>query len=143
MAYLGRYRQGDYVFLFCQTKDKNGVPTVPVDSPQAKIWAPGGVLVASLQIPVIDRYVPVPGLFAFPLRLDYGFSATGMYLVNYHYLLPNVFRGLDQDNFEVLEGGNPDGNIVAMYAYQRPNGQFIVQELDSGNLAIGRNPKLT
>src|SRR5437016_2893722 len=139
MSYRGRYQLGQYVALFCQCRDSNRTPTVPTAPPLAVIWGSTGAKLKSLEMPVLDRYVPVAGLFSMQVRLGPEF-ATGIHRVVYEYLA-GTYHGLDEDTFEIVAGGNPDGNVIAMYYLDRPGDKFIVQELDSGRLVQGRNPK--
>jgi hypothetical protein len=141
MAYLGRFRLGDSVPLFVCCTNGLGSPTFPIDSPTVKTWDPIAGLVQSFQIPVVDRYAQT-GLFEGHLRLSVLYSNLGMWTATYTYVTPDGNPGLKQDNFEIVEGGNPDGNVVSMSWYERPWAYFIVQELDSGKLVQGRNPKL-
>jgi hypothetical protein len=142
MAYLGRFRLGDTVPLFICCTNALGTPTFPVDSPNVKLWDPlTGLKVQSIEIPVIDRYAQT-GLFEGELRLSALYSNLGLWSATYTYMTADGNNGLKQDTFEIVEGGNPDGNVVSMSWYERPWANFIVQELDSGKLVQGRNPKL-
>lgn len=141
MSYIGRFRQGDTVPLFCACKNATGGLAMPNDSPTVKIWDPLAGLVSSFQIPVVDRYDQV-GLFLGQLRLGIPYANVGLWSATYTYLMPDGTNGIQQDTFEIMEGGNPDGNVVSMYWYERPWADFVVQQLDSGKLVAGRNPKL-
>jgi hypothetical protein len=140
MAYLGRFRQGDNVNLVCTTKNAGGVPTLSSDCPWAKVWDPTGGLVARFQVPIVDRYVQT-AVFQHLLRLGPAYANLGNYRINYHYVV-GTYHGLDEDTFELVAGGHPDGTVNAIYFFQKPWARFLVFSLDSGNLAFGRNPRL-
>jgi hypothetical protein len=140
MSYLGRFRQGDSVNLVLFTKNASGVPTLPSDCPQAKVWDPTGALVATFQVPIVDRYVQT-AIFQHQLRLGPGYSALGNYRIAYYYLA-GTCHGLVEDTFEVVAGGHQDGAVNAIFYFDKPWAKFLVFALDSGNLAMGRNPRI-
>jgi hypothetical protein len=140
MSYLGRFRQGDDVSLVLFTKNASGVPTLPADCPQAKVWDPTGALVATFQVPIVDRYVQT-GIFQQLLRLGPAYVNLGNYRIVYYYLA-GTYHGLHEDTFELVAGGHADGAVNAIYFFNKPWAKFLVFALNGGNLAMGRNPRL-
>lgn len=78
------------------------------------------------------------GFFGHTIHLDNRF-AVGRYGVRYSWTVSDASRML-LDTFDVLENGNGDGVVIAMYHFHRPHAEFLVQELDSRKLIKGRNP---
>jgi hypothetical protein len=136
-VFIGRFQLGQIVPLLLVTKNAAGTPTVPNAPPTIKVWAPNGTEVLGAAIPMIDRYVQT-GIFQGRVFLSALFAA-GLYVVTYYYQVGS-YQGLATDNFEIMPGGDPDGNVMAMYFYRQPQADFIVQSLDSGKIVQGRNP---
>lgn len=137
--YRGRYQLGQEVPLGVLCLNAADTPTAPDRAPTMKVWDAAGTRVADLAIPALDRYA-VTGLFRHRLFLD-GRFAAGRYTVTYHWNAGS-FVGLDADTFEIAAGGHADGSVVAMTWYHRPQAEFIVQQLNSGAIVKGRNPRL-
>lgn len=138
MSYRGRYRLGDHVPLFMLTHDANGTPTAPSDPPLAVVWK-GNTKLTTFRMPITERYVQT-GTFAHFIRLGEDY-AVGPYSVIYHYTAGS-YVGLDQDDFEIVEGGDPDGAVIALHFLQRPQAGYLVAQFDSGRLWAGRNPRV-
>lgn len=139
MAWIGRYQLGQSISLFLVTRNADGTPAVPESPPVASISLPGGTVVLAKEMPVVDRY-QYDGLFLLPVFLG-GLFAEGLYSVAYQFAVGGLSI-TESDNFQVLPGGNADGNVVSMYFYERPQARFIVQQLDSGKIVQGRNPTM-
>lgn len=136
MAYRGRYELGDEPTFQIVCRDVNKTPTVPTDCPTADVWS-GTTKVVNQLIPVLDRY-GTTAAFQFVFKLDSRF-AVGQYSVDYRYKL-GATHVVETDHFEVIAGGNADGNVIAMTFYDRPHADFLVYQLDTGKIAAGRNP---
>lgn len=137
--YYGRFQLGQSVPLAIRTDDANGVPTMPDDVPVARIYKNDDTLVASQRIPVFDKS-GTNGLFLLPFFLGPAFS-VGRYRVLYSYTLSGTPQVKD-DYFEIVAGGDPGGAVISAYWYDRPHAKFLIQQLDSGKLVQGRNPRL-
>lgn len=137
MAYRGRYQLGQAVELTLACRDASDTPAVPTNVPRLKVWTPAGALLRFQDLPPLERYTQT-GLFHARLILDSTFTA-GLYRVTYYWSVGS-FRGLDEDGFEVMPGGDADGAVVALHWFSRPQAKFLVQSLDSGKLVQGRNP---
>lgn len=138
MAYRGRRQLGQEIFLAVLTVDGNGTPTIPDNVPTMKIYTGSGTLVLARSIPIFDRY-GTTGLFAYRQFLD-GRFASGQYRVTYAWSISGT-RYLDEDGFEIVDGGNADGAVLAMTTFVKPQATFIVQDLSSGKTVKGRNPR--
>jgi len=141
VSYRGRYKLGDHVPLLLLTRSASGTPTLPLDVPYAKVWDNTGTLVHNFFMPIADRFA-VTGLFTHNMRLGGRFPTLGMYRVVYFYNLSGSYHGTDEDTFELIAGGDNDGTVISDYFYNRPFASFVVQQLDSGKLVSGRNPRI-
>ena len=139
--YRGRLRLGDEVTIGCLCVDGNGTPTLPDDCPTAKIFNPAGVAVFRQKIPIHDRYAQT-GYFQQNVYLGPAF-AIGLYTVGYAYSIGGSTFGLDEDNFEIVPGGDPDGTTESLFFYHRPQADYIVQQLSSGKIKRRRNPRVS
>jgi len=139
--YLGRYFLGQVVNVFVWTVDSNGTPTLPENPPYIDFRS-DSALVQQVQMPIQDRYV-VTGFFVYPLRLGSSYSA-GRYTATHFYRVTgaNNFHGLGVDYFEVVAGGDSDGAIVTQAYWQRPEATYLIQQTESGNVNLKRNPSV-
>lgn len=138
--YLGRFQLGTRVPFRLQCLDgEGGSNALPDNPPWCKVWNSSGSLVASFEMPVSDRYSQT-GLFLTELFLGRDYSA-GQYSVTYSYR-NSTYHGRQQDTFEVIAGGHADGAVVAMHFYVLPHATYVVQQLESGKIVQGRNPKV-
>ena len=137
--YRGRFRLGEEITIGVYCFDGNAAPVVPDDCPVAKIFNASGHVVYNARVPIQDRY-GITGLFQTQVFLGPAF-APGQYTVSYSYSSGGgAYAGEEEDNFEVLPGGDTDGITEAMFYYHRPNADFVIQQLSSGNLKKRRNP---
>lgn len=139
--YLGRYQQGQTIVFLLQCVNEDGTATLPEIPPQIKIWNPSGTLIATSQMPILDRYA-FTGLFYHRLFLSHGYTVTGGWQATYLYNTSSGHYGFQADNFELLPGGDPDGHVVGMYHYRRPHADFLVHQTESGSIKKGRNPRV-
>jgi len=137
--FIGRYQLGQSVPIAVQTEGAPGKPELSDDVPVADLFTAAGALVLSKRLPIVDRF-GVTGWFLLPVFLDETFE-EGNYLVNVHWADDGDARAKTY-RFEIVPGGDTDGAVVAMHAYDRPHGKFLVQQLDSGRIVAGRNPRL-
>lgn len=137
--YRGRLQLGDEVTLTCLCVNGSGVPSAPDAAPKIDVYAGAVKVVSGKAIPALDRY-GTTGLFAFNLLLGTQF-ATGRYSVTYRYT-NGAFADLQADVFDIIAGGQPDGDIISMHWLPLPHANFLVYQTDSGKLRKVRNPYL-
>ena len=137
--YRGRYQLGQEIPLTVLTVNGSGTPTAPTEAPFYEVHNTSGKVKSGKFMPVLDRF-GVTGLFQANVRLDTDFS-PGRYTVVYRWLAGS-FQGVEYSSFEVVAGGDADGAVIAAFWYERPHADFLVQQLDSGKLVRGKNPRL-
>lgn len=140
MIHLGRFQQGDWVPIVAKTVTTAGTPALPDDAPTATVYAASGPTsaIATLNLPIRDRY-GTTALFGTDLRLDSNYP-TGSYLVVIEWEHTSVAGG-DVLAFDVVDGGDADGNVIGQYVSERPEGQMVVYQLDGGKLQKAMNPR--
>jgi hypothetical protein len=138
MPYLGRYQLGQFVPLAVRTVNGSDVAGLPDDAPAALVYSDSGKVLTQL-LPIKDRFA-VTGFFFHRLPLGAAFAA-GRHWVLYQWLRSGTHFA-ESDVFEIGDGGHADGAVLALHHYRRPNAEFVVQQLDSGKLVRGRNPRL-
>ena len=136
--YLGRYQAGQTVPLVLQAHDGSNAPGLPNDCPLAKVWDATGTVTFAGKMPILDKYQQ-QGLFYYPLFLDQRFPNLGNYSVVF-YWQTGSYQGIDQAEFELVDGGDPDGAVMSMYFFHCPHADFIVEQLEKGKLIQRRNP---
>ena len=134
MSYRGRYSLGDFIPLQVLCKDVNGVPTNPDLMPEARVFSPVGNAAGHFSIPVLDPGGQA-GLFQLVEGAAAWFNITGNWRVVYHWTTGSgAFAGVEEDTFEVVNGGAARGNVISMAFYVRPNADFIVWQTDGGSI---------
>jgi hypothetical protein len=133
-------RLGEEITVAVQVYDSNGTPQLPDDCPIAKIFNAAGSVVWTAKIAIQDRYGTV-GYFQQNIFLGPAF-AVGPYTVTYSYAVGGN-PGSDEDNFEVIAGGDSDGTTESLYFYHRPQADYVIQQLSSGKIKRRRNPRPT
>jgi hypothetical protein len=140
MAFRGRYQVGQKVPLGCFCIDANGVPTPPAAAPTMDIFSPANALIISADlVPIVDP-ANAPGYFQQNWFLTSYYTAVGLYTVIYHWVIGSAPAFQSEDTFEVVDGGNYSGSIIALHYHDRPWAQNLIYQMDGGNLAKGRNP---
>lgn len=134
--FIGRFQLGDTIPLFVVTTDASDTPQVPEFPPTVKIWSKNKLVKAKF-VPTWETFTQT-GIFLGRAFLDPKY-AIGLYRVTYYYQI-GTFQGIKVGNFEVMPGGNTDGNVMSMYYYHCAQANFVVQGLDSGKIVQGRNP---
>jgi hypothetical protein len=135
--YLGRYQLGDTVNVILLCHDANRTPGMPNNVPLMKVWDPGNNLVLAAFMPILDQYIK-PGLFYYQLLLDTNFD-VGNYGLTF-YWQQGSYSGIESSNFEIVPGGDPDGAVISMFFYYRPQANFVMQQLEAGKVIEKRNP---
>jgi hypothetical protein len=140
VAYLGRYKLGQTVILQLQITDPTtGSPVLPDEAPHADLFDINSTLIVRLKLAITDKF-RTTGFFTRMVFLGAIYPVSA-YRVVYHWTIASVPEQAN-DAFEVTTGGNPDGQIIAMHGFTRPDANYVVQELGSGRLVKGRNPAL-
>ena len=138
MGWLGRFQTGQTVPLYLECRNSSKQPVLPDRPPQYKVFAAGSTSpVEAHLMPIEDRYT-VTGLFRSTQFLGRLYS-TGMYQVCYYYNLSGT-PVIETDNFEIVPGGGNLGSVVSTYFYSRPEADYIIQGIESGEILKGRNP---
>lgn len=139
MAWRGRLQLGDTLDLMLVTRNAAKKAVLPEHPPQVKVWK-GATRVAFAEMPVMDRYTE-PGAFYYGLHLGSDYS-VGFYQVNYWWLAGS-YEGMETDYFEVVAGGHEAGQTYALHFFSCPHADFIVRQLEIGEITAGRNPQVT
>lgn len=135
--YLGEFMLGDRVPLGLMCQEPTGLPVLPDAAPYASVMNTDGEIAVSLRVPPQD-VATAPGVFGIALHLDSRFS-IGRYSAHYSWTDGGESR-VGVDVFDVIPGGHPDGAIIALYPYHRPQAEFLIQQTDGRKLLKGRNP---
>lgn len=140
MIHLGRFQQGDWVPIVAKTVTTAGTPALPDAAPTATVFAASDPTsaIATLNLPIRDRY-GTTALFGADLRLDSNYP-TGSYVVVLQWAHSTTGHG-DVLMFDVVGGGDADGNVIGQYVSERPEGQMVVYQLDGGKLQKAMNPR--
>ena len=80
------------------------------------------------------------GLFSFDLFIGSSFGASH-YCVSYFYSIAGS-PFVTTDDFDLVIGGSPDGDVTSMYFYDRPHAKFVVHGLSTGRILKGKNPQI-
>lgn len=136
--HAGRYRLGEEVPLRVLCHSPGGAPAAPDACPRVAVYSAAGRPVADFALPALDAAVAA-GLFGGTLFLDERFSA-GPYAVLFRWTVSGAAGG-QAGRFEVLPGGAGSGQVVALYSYERPHADFLVQQRTSGRIYKGKNPR--
>lgn len=138
--YRGRWQYGEEKALGVLTTNAAGVPTWPDAAPQVDFYGAAGKI-ASLarSLPALERAFTT-GLFQGELFLD-NQAPVGLVRVVYRWTVGS-FAGSVVDSFEVIQGGDSKGYVLALDDFSRPQADFLIQELSSGRLRAGKNPRL-
>ena len=137
--FLGHYQLGDCAHVYVQTLNASDAPTAPDDCPSLRVTNSAGTTVLNQKLHVVEPD-EITGLFHYPLTLDESFSA-GDYQLTLTYGV-STHSGLETQALTVLAGGNADGPVTSMIAYERPQAKFVVHGLASGRIKPGRNPRV-
>lgn len=140
--WLGRYAVGSFVPLACVPRSANNAPGTPSSCPVAEIYNASGTQVGSdVSLVVHDVYgtgTATYHRFQRLFRLTSSYSA-GRYMILYKWTISGTQYVLCQ-NFDVYSG-EADGQIIAMFPVNRPEGQHVHYDTQSGKTLVGKNPK--
>lgn len=137
--FLGHYQLGDLVPISVWTRTAADTPTEPDDVPAVHVMDSDGDVSVGRTIPIVDR-MDVTGYFLYRINLNENFAA-GYWTVHITYAIGgNHFAETRQ--FEILAGGNAEGNGIAMYFFKPPNNDYVLMQTDRGTLKRLRNPSV-
>ena len=138
LGYLGQHQQGTELPIVVQC-DSAGVPAWPLLAPTLSIDGVAG-RVLGRDLGAAQQGV-VPGTFRVSQLLGAAFSLAGLYNVTVRYTDAAGQGRLLIGSFNVLAGGSPDGAVIAIRSVNRPAGQYLLWQTDSGRLVRGLNPR--
>ena len=138
MGWLGRARLGFTLDLVLQTRTLADVPTDPDTVPVLKVWNSTGAIVFNKEVALMRPRQT--GLFYCDLFLGPAF-AVGYYSYVWYFTIGSYY-GLDAGTFQVVPGGDADGQVHSMYHFRRPQASFVVHGKDRGVVLAGKNPTL-
>lgn len=141
--FIGTYQVGDRLPLTLQAV----APSIGAGSPLAvslvtsmvaKTYNSAGTLKATVNIPIKDRHKET-SFFQDSHLLDATNYSVGRYNIVYQVTgAGTVFQ--TSECFDVVAGGDGDGQVISMANVQRPEGQHVLYETESGDLNAGRKP---
>lgn len=135
--WLGRYQIGDRVGLFALSRDRAGEVEEPFGLVQAFLYNSSGAIIEAVPLHPKNRF---GGNFDFTASLRLSASYTpGHYLVLYQWSV-SASPFARYDTFEVLSGGDEDGQVIAMHFIDRPEARYVLYQTESGEINAGRNP---
>lgn len=139
--FFGRAQLGKWLYIGVQCVDANRTPSLPVDAPILKIKrASDGVTVYSREIPLIDKQGVSIGFFMAQVFLGIAFN-PGSYATEITYTVGTnsvILTGA----FRVIDGGHPNGQVIGMAWFDRPNRSNIVYQVEAGRIMKGANPRV-
>lgn len=135
--WIGQFQLGDFLSLRLQCETSAGVPTVPDDTPTAKIYDATGTLIETINLPVLEPNRST-GWFGKAHRLGSSYS-TGRYAIRYTFAITSTFGKVEC--FEIVDGGSTTGAVIGMTYYERPHARFVVYATDDGSITAGKNPR--
>lgn len=139
MSYLGRFQIGDRIGLSVSSKNqKSGAAVQPSALVQGFIYpTASGTIIEAVPLHPKDRF---GGNWDFTANPQLSASYTpGHYTVLYQWANGGtLYERLD--TFDVLSGGDVDGQVIALAEAERPEAGFVLFETESGSIKAGRNP---
>jgi hypothetical protein len=135
-----RVHLGEEVALFVLTKTSAGAPVAPDAAPTFSIYnSAGTAIISDRKMPPVEKGATT-GAFGCGQFLGDQF-AEGKYVVLYKWV-SGAFNGKQDEEFEIMPGGDGGGNCVAMAILRKPHTTYVVRQLTSGKIAAGRNPRV-
>lgn len=139
--FLGRRQLGQWINISCQCTDEDDTPSLPTEPPMLTIRrASDGVAVYTKEMPIIEKQGTAIGYFIAKVFLGTGFG-DGLYTVEMAYQVGS-FGSLVIRSFEILPGGNPNGQVIGMAFYRRPSRTNVVYQVEAGRIMRGSNPSI-
>jgi hypothetical protein len=139
--FLGRRQLGAWVTIGLQCKDGNGTPSLPEDPPMLTIRrASDNVVVYNGEMPIVEKAGTAIGYFKSKIFLGTAFIA-GNYNVEMAFAVGS-FTDLQTRTFTIVAGGHPNGQVIGMAFFRRPNRTHVIYQCEDGRLLKGSNPKI-
>lgn len=141
VGYLGRFQRGQELVVVarCLTALE---PDDPTAAPVLTIYRGASPPVQAYQaVMAADQRGVEEGAFRLAVFLGQAFVGTGRHLVVVRYPDGGGTARVGVGSFHLTPGGSADGAVIALHPVERPNARFLVQQLDSGRLLRGRNPR--
>lgn len=135
--YNGRTDNGTELRLHVQCKTSTGQIVEPDVSPTIDIWFEGARVLTGLQMFPEERLI-VTGFFVYPLYVQNLSVGTYTCVLRWTH---QGYNGVELAYFEVIPGGDNRGSVVAMFYFDTPQGRFLVQQTDAGQILMGKNPQ--
>ena len=136
--YLGSYQLGDIVQLSVWCLNGTDTPVEPDAAPLAIVYSSTNTAEAR-SLPIKDRE-RITGYFHYRTNLDASYTA-GYYTVMVNYKISGTnFAKLW--HFQVLAGGNDQGNGISMHFFKQPGADYVLLQTDQGTMKRLRNPAL-
>lgn len=130
-----RYQRGQQIPIVLGLPGRaDGLPYVLITDPSE---SPFG---EAMMVPYIPGHLVSSFLYKTFIRLPGG-AALGTYTVSFTYTIAGV-PGTQASEFDVVEGGDSGGEVIAMFDYDRPEARYLLVQLATGKLVQGRNPHL-
>ena len=108
--------------------------------PLATIHDPNNALLGIWKLPYQPGYSPMAFVYGSLIRLQGG-AALGTYQVTFSCSVGGQAQ-TQTATFDVVPGGDSGGEVISLYAYDRPEARYVLAQLGSGKLVQGRNPHL-
>ncbi len=137
--YLGRRQLGQEIEFRVSCTNTAGAQVAPDTAPEIRIYNSSGTRILTRTIPTQD-HPAATGVFMLPQLLDGNFFA-GRYYARTTWTA-GAFSGVQLDVFEVVPGGDPDGQIISMTWTTLPHFRHLIYETDTGQYFKGGNPSL-
>ena len=136
--WLGNFNLGDEITLPIYTTDASNMPADPTLAHGVAVRGSSGNVVFQDRAWQVDANVT--GLFQYRLQLGSDFS-EGWYIARYSYDIGGS-PFLDVDVFYVNGLGAEDGNVISLYHWELPHGQFVARHQADNDLVFGFNPRV-
>ncbi len=131
----GYFQAGDIVPIALSTS-VSGSPAAPDFAPTSVITRPDSVVLPTQTMGMNGGSTD----WLINFFLD-GTSILGTYDIEFtFYVLGTEYT--TTGSFIVVAGGDIGGDVISLYAFTRPDSQYILAQLTSGMVVCGRNPTL-
>lgn len=139
--FYGRRQLGQWLDIAIQCADANRTPSLPVDCPMLRIKrASDGATIYSREMPICEKQGTAIGLFLGQVFLGSDFH-TGEHAVQIAYTVGS-HTTIETGTFQITGGGNPNGQVIGMAWFDRPNRSNILYQVESGRIIRGSNPRI-
>lgn len=135
---VAQCKAGDELVITFSTRDHDNAASDPDNPPVASFYQGGSRVAVVPSVIVQGERTDVYMIRAF---IGNSFSVGKLIVV--------IRWGAGGDDCrlhvsaEVLPGGDSEGPIISMYAFNRPDGRYVVAQCAGGRLFRGKNPRLS